>query len=118
MFNQDHDISYVIGKGEKQVLVVDLPHKATAHFVTLSGTNIVKAERYYDAWILLVQTSRRIDEKAPKGLGCETRYKAVVVTHDGQVTLSRESNGGIGCAPIERDRLAFLVLAKPYIKQK
>lgn len=114
----DHNIVYGDeGKQQRQVIEVDMPHKDTLHFVTLGDTNVVKLERYHDAWVLLVQTSRQVDAEAPPGLGCETRFKALVVRDDGGLFLSEESNGGIGCPPIDRDRPAFTTLADPYVSK-
>lgn len=99
----------------KQEIAIDLPHKETLHFVTLDDSNIVKAERFWDAWIVLLQTSKRVKPSESPNLACETAYGAVIVRDDGKVFFNKKSSIGSGCAPITRDRLAFQYLANPYV---
>jgi hypothetical protein len=98
---------------------VNLPNPETCAFVTIGHTNIVRVERYWDAWVLLVQSYTRSDLSAfdPR-FGCSTQFKAVVVRDDGELFVSRETNGGTGCPPIDRDRLAFVTLADPYVLKR
>lgn len=117
--NADHNlVFYSQSDPRKQEIAIDLPHKHTLHFVTLDNSNIVKAERFWNAWIVLLQTSQVVKPAESPLLGCETMYRAVVVRDDGKVFVSKESNGGSGCAPITRDRVAFTTLANPYVNKK
>ena len=117
--NADHNlVFYSKADSRKQEIAIDLPHKQTLHFVTLDGTNIVRAERYLDAWIVLLQTSQVTKPSESPLFACETNYRAVIVRDDGKVFVSKKSNGGSGCAPITRDRVAFIYLANPYINKK
>ena len=103
--------------GIDTVINVDLPYPNTCDFVRLQpGTNIVHAERYYDAWIVLIQSYKKIDreEKDPR-FGCDTRYKAFIILDDGRFFLNPKSNGGSGCPPIHRDRHEFTSLAHEYV---
>ena len=96
---------------KQPTIKVDLPYPETCEFVTLSdSTNIVRAEKYYDAWIVLVQSYRQVDKET-----CDTRYKAIIVRKDRKVFVSSKSNGGSGCPPIYRDRGAFTYLAHDYV---
>ena len=97
------------------VIDVDLPHPESCDFVRWAGTNVIHLERYYDAWIALIQCHSKVDEnETDPRFGCDTRYKALVVRDDGKVFLNPESNGGTGCPPIDRDRLQFTSLAEDY----
>lgn len=115
--NPNGNILYKRSLGKKHIIVVDLPYKNTLHFVKVGNTNIVKVERYYNAWIVLLQTYKREDEKTPAALACDTKFKALIIRDDGKVFLSKKSNGGSGCPPINRDRLAFTILADSYVSK-
>lgn len=71
--NQNGNILYKRSLGKEHIIVVDLPYKNTLHFVKVGNTNIVKVERYYNAWIVLLQTYKREDEKTPATLACDTK---------------------------------------------
>jgi len=116
--NQDGNILWKSSYGKENIIVVDLPYKNTLHFVKVGNTNIVKVERYYNAWIVLLQTYKKEDENAPAALACDTKFKALIVCDDGKLFLSKKSNGGSGCPPINRDRLSFITLADPYVTKK
>lgn len=95
---------------------VGLPYPETCDLVRWAGTNVVHIERYYDAWIVLLECYRKVDttEVDPR-FGCDTRYKALILRDDGRVFLNPESNGGTGCPPIDRDRHEFIYLAEKYV---
>lgn len=117
--NAGHNVVfYSQADPRQQEIVIDLAHKETLHFVTLDNSNIVKAERFWDAWIVLLQTSKQVKPSEPPGRGCETSHGAVIVRDDGKVFFNRKPGYGVGCVPISRDRLAFIYLANPYVNKK
>jgi hypothetical protein len=107
----------VVGSADGDVtLDLGLPYPETNDFVRWVGTNVVHLERYYDAWIVLVQCHRKVDtSEADPRFGCDTQYKALIVRDDGKVFLNPESNGGTGCPPIDRDRHEFTYLADKFV---
>jgi hypothetical protein len=95
---------------------IGLPFPETCDFVRWPYTNVIHIERYWDAWVALIQCHRKVDTKEPDPrFGCDTKYKALVVRDDGEVFLNPNPKGGSGCPPILRDRLAFTYLADPYV---
>lgn len=114
---QGHGALSVAGGAEgENVIQVDLPYLEKCDFVRWVGANVIHIEKYYDAWIALIQCHRKLEGKeANPRFGCDTRYKAVIVRDDGRVFLSQESNGGSGCPPIVRERHEFTYLADKYV---
>jgi len=98
--------------GGHEILDVELPNADSLQFVQLPQTNIVQVERFEDGWILLAVTSRLDNADAPKGLGCDTRLRAIVVAEDGQVRIGSETARSASCPPSARDRSEFLFLAR------
>lgn len=117
--NADHNLVYYRQTDlRKQEIVIDLPDKQTLRYVTLDNSNVVKTERYVDAWILMLETSRRNQPSEPPGRGCETTYGAVVVLDEGKVLFSGKSGSGTRCAPVIYGRDKFIALAKPYVTKR
>lgn len=117
--NAEHNLMfYSQADPRKQEIVIDLPHKETLHFVTLDYSNIVKAERFWDTWIVLLQTSKRVKPSESPNLACETSHGAVIVRDDGKVFFNKTPGWGSGCPPISYDRLAFIYLANQYVNKK
>lgn len=108
---------FVVGSADGETTIdLGLPYPETNDFVRRSVTNVVHIERYYDAWIVLVQSHRKVDMTEPDPrFGCTTRYKALIIRDNGKVSFNPESNGGTGCPPIDRDRHAFTYLADKYV---
>jgi hypothetical protein len=81
--NADHSVVfYSQAEPRKLEIAIDLPHKQTLHFVMLDDTNIVRSERYLDAWIVLLETSQRVKTSGFPKFDCETAYGAVIVRDD------------------------------------
>lgn len=106
----------IIGKNAISTIEVSLPYPETCDFVRISGTNVIRVERYYDAWVVLIESHKKInsDEKDAR-YGCDTKFKGLIVRDDGKVFLNPEVNGGSGCPPIDRGRLAYISLAHDYV---
>jgi len=106
----------IIGNNVISTIDVSLPYPETCDFIRISGTNVIRVERYYDAWVVLIESHKKInfDEKEPR-YDCDTKFKGLIVRDDGKVFLNPEVNGGSGCPPIDRGRLAYISLAHDYV---
>lgn len=100
---------------QETTLVVELRNKQNCHFVWLPNTDVPHLEWYQDAWLVLVESSVPAEQQATVApLRCDTEYKVLIVRNGGEPIISGLSNGGVGCAPFERDRGEFTALAAPY----
>lgn len=115
--NNKCQIVYIQNSKQKNVIDAKLPYSDTCDFVRISNTNVIKIERYYDAWVVLIQSHKKINPEDDVRYGCDTQFKALIIRDDMNVFLNPKSNGGSGCPPIDRDRLAFITLADEYVNK-
>ncbi|OAD22071.1 hypothetical protein THIOM_002144 [Candidatus Thiomargarita nelsonii] len=78
--------------------------------------SVNKGTKMSIAWVVLIESHKKInsDEKDAR-YGCDTKFKGLIVRDDGKVFLNPEVNGGSGCPPIDRGRLAYISLAHDYV---
>ena len=94
-------------------LQTKLPHPETLDFIRLGPTNVIHIERYWDAWIVLVQTWKKVATDR-----CDTNYQGLIVLDSGKVILDDRVRRSSVCPPFTRDRLAFQYVADPHVTKQ
>jgi hypothetical protein len=105
--------------GAKGELDAALPYPETCAFIKAPDSKFVRVERYFDASVMLIESHKKVDAKeADPRFGCDTRFKGLIARDDGKLFLNPEKNGGSGCPPIDRGRLAYTVVADPFVNKR
>jgi hypothetical protein len=98
-------------------MATDLPdvrQTTRCRFITHGDTNVVHLELVRGHYVVLIDGTDQLDPKDLR-FGCKTRFKAVAVTREGKVKVSRFVNGGEACSP-DRDRATFEYMSRDVVR--